>query len=189
MMREGAIPVGEAAVCLCRWALGGLEQRSQPSTGPPQQLARRWPLWRRGAAPGHLPRRVLCHTSQIYLFQRGLLSQDPDVAAAFQHRVPGHDAGRARGLMSVPNQHAATHDLRWPSYDKAFSGHSHSLRVALRSRLPVNYPLRRPTGRRRSFRVHAIPLRGEDECVRRGGCGGSSSPDPGQLHPATGAGQ
>jgi hypothetical protein len=76
-----------------------------------------------------------------------------------------------------------------PDTALTFSGHSHSLRVALRPRLPVNYPLRRPTGRRRSFRVHTIPLRGENECVLRGGCGGSSSPDPGQLHPATGAGQ
>jgi hypothetical protein len=42
-----------------------------------------------------LARRILCRSSQIYLFQRGLLSQDPDVAAAFQHRVPGRDAGRA----------------------------------------------------------------------------------------------
>jgi len=133
--------------------------------------------------------RPIRRTSPIYLFERGLLSQDPDMAAAFQQRAPGRAAGRARGLVSVPNQHAATHDLRWPSYDKAFSGHSHSLRVALRSRLPVNYPLRRPTGRRRSFRVHAIPLRGQGECVLPGGCGGSSSPDPGQLHPATGAGQ
>jgi hypothetical protein len=76
-----------------------------------------------------------------------------------------------------------------PDTALTFSGHSHSLRVALRSRLPVNYPLRRPTDRRRSFRVHAIPLRGEGECVLPGGCGGSSPPDPGHLHTATGAGQ
>jgi hypothetical protein len=70
---------------------------------------------------GLFPRRVLCHTSQIYLFQRGLLSQDPDVAAAFQHRVPGRDDGRTRGLVSVPNKYAATHEIRWPIYDRAVS--------------------------------------------------------------------
>jgi hypothetical protein len=93
--------------------------------------------------------RPIRRTSPIYLFERGLLSQDPDMAAAFQQRAPGRAAGRARGLVSVP----------------------------------------KVCRRRRSFRVHAIPLRGQGECVLPGGCGGSSSPDPGQLHPATGAGQ
>jgi hypothetical protein len=45
---------------------------------------------------GLVLRRVLCRMSSIYFFQNSPLNQDPDVAAAFQHRVQGRDAGRSR---------------------------------------------------------------------------------------------
>lgn len=41
---------------------------------------------------GLRPRRVLCRTSPIYLFERGLLSRHPDVAVARKHLMV-HVAG------------------------------------------------------------------------------------------------